>query len=136
MGKLNLEIITPERVLESREVDAVIAPGTEGEFGILPGHISFLSGIVPGELRFLDRGKWEYVCVSTGFAEVSDDSVSVLVDSAERAANIDLPRAQAAMDRAKERLAKDRANKEIDFLRAENALKRSIARIKVAKKIQ
>ena len=136
MGKLNLEIITPERVLESREVDAVIAPGTEGEFGILPGHISFLSGIVPGELRFLDRGKWEYVCVSTGFAEVSDDSVSVLVDSAERAANIYLPRAQAAMDRAKERLAKDRANKEIDFLRAENALKRSIARIKVAKKIQ
>lgn len=136
MGKLNLEIVTPERVLESREVDSVIAPGVEGEFGILPGHTSFLSGIVPGELRFLDRGKWEYVCVSTGFAEVSDDNVSILVDSAERAVNIDIARAQAAMDRAKERLATNRTNKEIDFSRAEAALKRSTARIKVAKKIR
>lgn len=136
MGKLNLEIVTPERVLESREVDTVIAPGAEGEFGILPGHISFLSGIVPGELRFLDRGKWEHICVSTGFAEVSDDNVSILVDSAERAANIDLARAQAAMERSKKRLEEARDNKEIDFPRAEAALKRSVARIKVAKKIQ
>lgn len=136
MKKLYLEIVTPEKVLESREVDTVLAPGAEGEFGILPGHISFLSGIVPGELRYLDGGKWEYICVSTGFAEVSDDRVSILVDSAERAANIDLARAQAAMERAKERLAKDRDNKDVDFSRADAALKRASARIKVAKKIQ
>lgn len=136
MAKLYLEIVTPEKVLESREVDTVIAPGTEGEFGILPGHISFLSGIVPGELRYLDRGKWEYICVSTGFSEVSDDRVSILVDSAERASDIDLSRAQSAMERAKDRLSKDISNKEIDFSRAESALKRSVARIKVAKKTQ
>ncbi|MBN1626793.1 MAG: ATP synthase F1 subunit epsilon, partial [Deltaproteobacteria bacterium] len=88
MGKLNLEIVTPQKVLESREVDTVIAPGALGEFGILPGHINFLSGIVPGELRFLDRGRWEYICVSNGFAEVSDNNVSILVDSAERAERI------------------------------------------------
>lgn len=136
MGKLQLEIVTPEKVLISREVDTVIVPGAEGEFGILPGHISFLSSIVPGELRFQDDNKWEYICVTTGFAEVSDDRVSILVDSAERAKDINLDRAQAAMDRAKERLAKDRNNKDIDFLRAETALKRAVARIKVAKKIQ
>jgi F-type H+-transporting ATPase subunit epsilon len=119
MGKLYLEIVTPEKVLESREVDTVIAPGTEGEFGILPGHIHFLSGIVPGELRYNDGGKWEYICVTTGFAEVSSDRVSILVDSAERADDIDLDRAQSAMGRAKERLAK-----------------RATARIKTAKKIQ
>ncbi len=136
MGKLYLEIVTPEKVLESREVDTVIAPGTEGEFGILPGHIHFLSGIVPGELRYNDGGKWEYICVTTGFAEVSSDRVSILVDSAERADDIDLDRAQSAMGRAKERLAKDRVNKDIDYLRAEAALKRATARIKTAKKIQ
>jgi F-type H+-transporting ATPase subunit epsilon len=136
MGKLYLEIVTPEKVLESREVDTVIVPGTEGEFGILPGHINFLSGIVPGELRYQDGGKWEYICVTTGFAEVSGDRVSILADSAERADAIVLERAQAAIERAKERLAKDRSNKDVDFLRAEAALKRAAARIKTAKKIQ
>lgn len=136
MGKLFLEIVTPEKVLASLEVDTVIAPGTEGEFGVLPGHINFLSGIVPGELRYNDGNRWEHMCVSTGFAEVSGDRVSVLVDSAENASDIDLERAKSAMDRAKERLAKERDNKEIDLLRAEAALKRSMARIKVAKKIQ
>lgn len=136
MGKLYLEIVTPEKVFESHEVDTVIAPGTEGEFGILPGHINFLSGIVPGELRYHDGSKWEYICVTNGFAEVSGDRVSILVDSAEWADDINLDRAQSAMDRAKERLSKDRSNKEVDFLRAEAALKRAIARIKTAKKIQ
>jgi len=136
MGKLFLEIVTPEKVLASLEVDTVIAPGTEGEFGVLPEHINFLSGIVPGELRYNDGNRWEYMCVTTGFAEVSGDRVSILVDSAERAVDINLDRAQSAQDRAKERLAKDRNNKDIDFLRAETALKRSIARIKVAKRVQ
>ena len=136
MGKLHLEIVTPEKVLESREVDTLIAPGTEGEFGILPGHINFLSGIVPGELRYNDGSKWVYICVTSGFAEVSGDRVSILVDSAERADDIDLVRAQSSMERAKERLAKDRSSKDIDFLRAEAALKRATARIKTAKKLQ
>jgi F-type H+-transporting ATPase subunit epsilon len=136
MGRLFLEVVTPAKVLTSQEVDMVIAPGAEGEFGVLPGHINFLSGIVPGELRYDDGGKRERMCVSSGFAEVSADKVSVLVDSAEKAMDIDINRAQRAFDRAKERLAKDRTSEGIDFLRAEAALQRAITRIKVAKKSQ
>ena len=136
MGRLFLEVITPEKILASREIDSVIAPGTEGEFGVLPNHINFLSGIVPGELRYNVGSKWEYLCVTTGFVEVSSDRVSILADAAERFIDIDLDRAQSALDRAKERLSKDRDNKEIDFSRAEAALKRATARIKAARKAQ
>jgi len=136
MGKLFLEIITPQKVLASQEVDTVIAPGIEGEFGILPGHVNFLSGIIPGELRYYDGNKWEHMSVTNGFAEVSDDKMSILVDSAEKAIDIDLERAQRAMDRARERLAKNRESKDVDFLRAEAALKRAMMRIKVGKKAQ
>lgn len=122
--------------MTSREVDMVIAPGAEGEFGILPGHINFLSGIIPGELRYNNGAKWEYMCVTYGFSEVSGNRVSILVDSAESAPDIDLERARSAMERAMERLAQDRGNKEVDFLRAENALKRAMARLKVAKRLQ
>ncbi len=134
MGSLFLEIVTPERVQVSQEVDMVVAPGTEGEFGVLPGHVLFLSGIVPGELRYTSGSQRESMAVTTGFAEVSNDKVSVLVDAAEKAGDIDVDRARNAMERAKERLAKERAAQDIDFLRAENALKRAIARLKVAEK--
>jgi len=134
MGTLFLEVVTPKGILARQEVDMVIAPGTEGEFGVLPGHINFLSGIVPGELRFDYGEKSEYVAVSSGFAEVSSDKVSILVDSAEKAVDIDIERARRAMKRARERLGKDRDTSDIDFLRAESALKRAISRIKVAEK--
>ena len=134
MGKLFLEVVTPEGVLASQEVDMVIAPGTDGEFGVLPGHINFLTGIVPGELRFNYGDQREYVVVTAGFAEVSDNRVSILVESAEKAIDIDIERAQRAMERARERLEKDRETEGIDFMRAESALKRAISRIKVAKK--
>ncbi len=136
MSKLFLEVVTPERVMASQEVDLVMAPGTEGEFGILPGHINFLSGIVPGELRFDTGEKKEYMAVNSGFAEVSNDRVSILVDSAEKAVDIDIDRAKRAMERAMERLEKDRDTEDIDFLRAEASLKRAISRIKVAKRAQ
>lgn len=133
-GKLHLEVVTPEKILVSQDVDSVVAPGSEGEFGILPEHINFLSGIVPGELRYSYDNKKEYVVVSTGFAEVSNNRVSVLVDSAEKAGDIDVERAQSSLERARERLAKDRDNLDIDFVRAEYALKRAINRIKTAEK--
>ena len=134
MGKLFLEIVTPEKVMVSQEVDMVVAPGTEGEFGVLPGHICFLSGIVPGELRYRSGTAKETMMVTNGFTEVSNDKVSILVDAAENAAHIDLERAQKARERARERLTKERATEEIDFARANVALKRAIARIKVSKK--
>ena len=134
MGKLLLEVVTPEGIIISQEADMVVAPGTEGEFGVLPEHINFLSGIIPGELRFTNESHTEYMAVNSGFAEVSNDRVSVLVDSAEKAPDIDIDRAQSAMERAKKRLEKDRDTENIDFIRAESALKRAVSRLKVAKK--
>lgn len=136
MGELYLELVTPERVLVSQKVETVVAPGSLGEFGVLPGHIPFLSGIVPGELRFTADGKTEHFAVTTGFAEVSENKISVLVDAAERAVEIDVERARRAMERARERLAKERGTPDIDFERAQAALQRAIARIRVAEKIR
>ena len=130
-----MEVVTPEKVLVCQAVDTVVAPGTEGEFGILPGHVPFLSGIVPGELRYTMGQEKEILAVTTGFAEVSNDRVSILVDAAEKARDIDVERAQRAIERARERLAKMRGSKDIDFLRAEAALKRALTRVKVAEKI-
>ena len=134
MARLFLEVVTPEKVVVSQEVDLVMAPGTEGEFGILPGHIAFLSGIIPGELRFDNGDKKEYMAVTFGFAEISNDRVSVLVDTAEKAGDIDIERAQRALERAKARLEKESEKEDTDILRAEAALKRAVSRMKVAKK--
>ena len=133
MGNVHLEVVTPERILISQEVETVVAPGSLGEFGVLEGHVPFLSGIVPGELRFTAGGKTERFAVSSGFAEVSENKVSILVDAAERARDVDLERARKALERAKERLAK-RGVEDYDFVRAEVSLRRAIARIKVAEK--
>jgi F-type H+-transporting ATPase subunit epsilon len=136
MGTLHLEVVTPDKVLVSQDVETVVAPGLMGEFGVLEGHVPFLTGIVPGEVRYTASGKTERFAVSGGFAEVSNNKVSVLVNAAEKATEIDLQRARAAMERARDRLAKERGAEDTDFLRAEVALKRAIARIKVAEKIK
>jgi F-type H+-transporting ATPase subunit epsilon len=134
MDKVNLEVVTPARVVLRREVDMVVLPGSEGEFGVLPGHIAFLSGILPGELRYTAGSEKGYVSLSSGFAEVFNNKVSVLVDAAEKAGDIDLERAKKAIERAKQRLSQDRSSEEIDFLRAESAMRRATVRIKVAAK--
>jgi len=134
MDKLHLEVVTPARVVLEQDVDMVVAPGSEGEFGVLPGHVSFLSGMVPGELRYTAGSDKETLSVSTGFAEVFKNKVSILVDAAEKAGEIDVTRATKAMERARERLSHDRSDKDIDFARAEAALRRAVARLKVAQK--
>jgi F-type H+-transporting ATPase subunit epsilon len=121
-------------VVLEKDVDSVVAPGSEGEFGVLPGHVSFLSGIVPGELRYTAGSEKEVLSVTAGFAEVFKNKVSILVDAAERVTEIDAERARKAMERAKERLSRDRSDKEIDFARAEAALRRAVARLKVVQK--
>lgn len=136
MRKLTLEIVTPDKLVASEEVDMVIAPGVLGEFGVLEGHIPFLSGINPGELRFTIDDKTEHYVITYGFAEISDNKVSVLVDAAEKSDKIDLNRAQKALERAKERLAMERTTEGIDFVRAELAFKRATARIMVAEKVK
>lgn len=103
-GKILLEVVTPEHLLLSQEVDEVIAPGTEGEFGVLPGHCHFLSTLKIGELRYRIGETTSYMSVLWGFAEVTPTKVTILAEIAEKAEDIDLERALAAVARAELRL--------------------------------
>ena len=130
---LNLEIVTPERLVFRGAVEEVTIPGTEGEFGVLRGHASLLSSIDIGELRFLREQKRTRYAVSTGYAEVTATKVTVLVETAERSDQIDLERARQARDRAEEKLAK-LPKDEDGFEKTRLALQRAIIRIGVAEK--
>ena len=103
-GKLLLEVVTPEKLLLSQEVDEVTCPGAEGEFGVLPGHCHFLSMLRIGELRYRAAGTMHYISVLSGFAEVTPQKVTILADVAEKAEDIDVERAQAAVEKAQRRL--------------------------------
>ena len=134
MDTLYLEVVTPNRVVVSQEVETVVAPGTEGEFGVLPGHVLFLSGVVPGVLRYIVGTETVSLSMSQGFAEVSNDRVSILVDAAEKADEIDVDRAKKALDRAQKRMEEGKSNEDIDYLRVEAALQRALVRLKVARR--
>ncbi|MBI4321675.1 MAG: F0F1 ATP synthase subunit epsilon [Chloroflexi bacterium] len=134
MATLRLEVITGERVVYSDDVDMVVAPGSEGELGILPHHATLLTALQPGELRAKKGSDEVAMVVSGGFMEVCRDKVVVLADAAERAEEIDVARAQAARQRAQERVAEQRSR--IDLTRAEASLTRSLARLKVAEKMR
>ena len=103
-GKLLLEVVTPEKLLLSQEVDEVTCPGTEGEFGVLPGHCHFLSTLKIGELRYRVSGMTHYMAVIWGFAEVTPKGVTILAEIGEKAEEIDVERAQAAVEKAQRRL--------------------------------
>ncbi len=103
-GKILLEVVTPEKLLLSQDVDMVIAPGSEGEFGVLPGHCHFLSTLRIGELRYQTDEIWHYMSVLWGFAEVTPTKVTVMAEIAENAEDIDVDRAQRAVELAEQRL--------------------------------
>lgn len=103
-GKILLEVVTPDKLLLSQDVDEVIVPGAEGEFGVLPGHCHFLSTLRIGELRYRAEGATAYISVLSGLAEVTPTKVTVLADIAEKAEEIDVERAEAAVQRALRRL--------------------------------
>jgi len=130
--KIMLEIVTPEKKLLGEPVDIVVAPGEEGEFGVLPGHIPFLCKLKVGELRFRVGSVSRHVAVMGGYAEVLPDHVTILVTAAEEAADIDVVRAKAARERAERRLAE--AKDKLEFTRAQAALQRAIARLRVAER--
>lgn len=102
--KLLLEVVTPEKLLLSQQVDMVIAPGSEGEFGVLPGHCHLLSTLRIGELRYQTDDLWHYMSVLWGFAEVTPTKVTVMAEIAEKAEDIDIERAQAAVEKAEQQL--------------------------------
>jgi F-type H+-transporting ATPase subunit epsilon len=131
--KIRLRVVTPSRLVLDEEVDEVTGPGELGEFGVLPNHIAFLSTLVPGELSYRQGASKTTLAVSGGYAEVLDNVMTVLAPAAEFAAEIDAPRAQRARERA-ERLMGELNREEKDWLMAEAALQRALARLQVAGK--
>ncbi len=133
-GVLKLQVVTPHRIVVDEDVSEVVAPGSEGYFGVLPGHLPFLTTLKAGYLVYWQSGAIHRLAVSNGFAEVRNDAVSILADTAERAEEINVSRAEQARDRAQERLREwASGNERIDFARAEAALKRALARLDAAR---
>ena len=129
--RLTLELATPTRLVVSAEVDEVVAPGSLGYFGVLPGHAPLLATLGIGEVTYRIGRDEHHVAVSGGFAEVRNDKVIILADSAETPADIDRARAERARDRAEARLS-GRNQEEIDYARAAAALARALNRLQVA----
>jgi len=129
--ELLLEIVTPEKLAFSGSIDEVTCPGSEGEFGVLRGHASLLSAIKFVELSYLKDGKRTSYAVNTGYAEVTGSKVTVLVETAERADQIDVERAKKAKETAEQKLAKY-AKEDPEFERAKIALERAESRLKIA----
>ena len=131
MSALQLEVVTPDTTVVSAEVEMVVCPGVQGEFGVLPNHVSMLSALKIGDLRYRVNGKDEHVFISGGFADVNNNVMSVLAESAEKAADIDTARAQSAKERAEKRLAA--RDDKVDTVRAESSLQRAITRLQIAR---
>lgn len=130
-NKILLEVVTQDRKVVSTEADVVVCPGVEGQFGVLYGHIPFLSALEVGEMYYKDGAKTEYLAVSGGFAEVTVKKVTIVAEAAEFGREIDVERARRALERAKARLAAAKTEN-IDWARAEAALRRAMVRMKVA----
>jgi F-type H+-transporting ATPase subunit epsilon len=129
--KLKLELVTPYRLVLSQAVDEVTAPGTLGEFGVLPGHTPLLTTLKVGELTYRQGHDLFHVAVNWGYVEVENDTVTVLVETAELADQIDMERAQAALGRAQEALKK-LSQEDKEFKVMEGALERALIRVQVA----
>ena len=133
--KIKLEVVTPKGAIVSDDVDIVTAPGFAGEFGVLANHAPFLSTIKVGTLRYKKDGSEEELMISGGFCEVSNNKITFLVESAERGTEIDVDRALRAKERAEKRLLQAKEQQEkIDRTRAEAAMQRALARLKVAQR--
>ncbi len=133
--KINLEVVTPKGAIVSEEVDIITAPGFAGEFGVLANHAPFLSTIKVGSLHYKKDGDEVELMISGGFCEVSNNKITFLVESAEHGHEIDIDRALQAKERAGKRLAQAREQQEkFDRTRAEAALQRALARLKIAQR--
>ena len=127
---LKVEIASPDRQIYSGEAEMLVAPGAQGELGILPRHTHLMAALRPGEIRLTNGKQVARYAISSGFIEVSPDKVLVLADAAEAAMDISVERAKRALERAKKRLHEKQGG-EVDFDRAKLALMRAINRLKV-----
>lgn len=132
-GKMLLEIVAPSRqVLRSERVDEVIAPGSEGEFGVLPGHTPYLTTLKVGMLSYREASEWHHLAVEWGYAEVGPDRVIILAEGADKASDIDISEARLAKERAEKALSEKL--EVADYEKARIDLLRAMIRIQVAEK--
>ena len=127
-----LQILTPERLLVKAQVDEVVIPGTQGYFGVLPGHTPMLAALSIGEMWYRIGQEKTYLALAYGFCEVLPDRVTVLARIAERAEDIDPARAEEAKKRAQARLQQ---MKDIDFERARMALEKALTRLQASSRM-
>ena len=130
--KLTLEVVTPEKVVISEEVDEVVLPGIEGEFGVLPGHIPFLTARKVGAMYYKKGEESEYLALSWGYVEVASDRVMVLAETAEKATEIDIKRAEDSREAAEKILTAGKEDTEYE--KAQVRLEKSIIRVQIAGK--
>jgi F-type H+-transporting ATPase subunit epsilon len=128
--KLQLHIVSADRLLVNEQVDEVEIPGADGYFGVLPGHTPLLALLGAGELWYRKGAERVYLSIAFGFAEVQPDRVIILAQIAEKADEIDISRAEAARKRAEERLAQSAVD--MDFERARIALLKALVRLQVS----
>ncbi len=133
--RLQLSVVTPDREVIRDTVGGVTIPGNNGYLGILPGHAPLLTQLAAGEVTYTQEGAHRFLAVSTGFAEVLPDRVTILAQAAERVDEIDRERARRARERAEERLKKFN-DPSIDVERARAALARALARLEVAGRVR
>ena len=126
---IELQIVTPDRLIVKEQVDEVEIPGTEGYFGVLPGHTPMLASLAVGEMWYRKGQEKTFLSLAYGFAEILPDRVTILATLAERAEDIDVTRAEEAKRRAEQRLQQA---KDVDYERARIALVKSLARLQVA----
>ncbi len=129
---LKLEIVTPETVAYSEDVNMVTFPGTEGEIGVYPNHVPLLTTLKPGELRVLKDGRESFLVVGEGFVEIKADAVSVLTDLALEASKIDVGAAEAAIERAKAAMKEDHGAEEVAAIQA--SLQKALAQLHVKRR--
>ncbi len=133
-GKFLLEVVSPEKLLFSEYVNQVSAPGTDGDFGVLPGHCHFLTTLRIGELQYWIGEETQYMSVLWGFAEVTPTKVTILAEIAEKAEDIDVERARAAVAKAEEHLERGGIPSEVE--EAKVILEKARLRQKVAERLQ
>ena len=133
MNTFNLEVVTPTRNLEEMVVSYVRCPGLDGSFGIMANHQEGIFSLDIGEIMIKTKSETKYLSTSGGFAEIVNDGVSILVETVESASDIDISRAEAALQRARDR--KSSSDKEnLDQMRLDSALSRALNRLRVSKK--
>jgi F-type H+-transporting ATPase subunit epsilon len=131
--KIELEVVTPQRLVLHEDVDSLELPGRDGYLGVLPGHAPLLTELGIGALTYRANGQAHLLTVMEGYSEVLPDRVIVLAEVSERANEIDVERSRAALKRAQERVAKT-GSPDVDWKRAQSALERAMVRIQVASK--